>query len=44
MDDDLLTNYLVYMHFDFDGWDADKMDDCRKDGRKGVFRVERMVP
>ena len=27
MDDDLLTNYLVYMHFDFDNYDADKMEE-----------------
>jgi len=46
MVDDLERHYLVYMHFDFDNYDADKMDDLRPQSSelKGTFRVNRMVP
>ena len=44
MVDDLERHYQVYVHFDFDGYDADKMDDLRVDDLKGRFSVHRMVP
>ena len=38
--------YLVYMHFDFDQYDADKMDDQRAVSVElgGMFKAHRMVP
>ena len=46
MADDLDKHYLVYMHFDFDDYDADKMGDERHQSAelKGKFSVNRMVP
>lgn len=46
MVDDLDRHYLVYMHFDFDRYDADKMDDMRVASLdlKGQFKCSRMVP
>jgi len=37
---------FVYMHFDFDDYEPDKMDDLRKEDMnlKGQFRMSRMVP
>ena len=34
------------MHFDFDNFDADKMDDMRDQNSslKGLFRLDRMIP
>ena len=44
--DNLEVNYFVYMHFDFDGYQPDKMDDLRKENinYKGSFRLNRMLP
>ena len=46
MVDDLEKKYNVYMHFDFDDYDAEIMVDLRKQSKdmKGKFRVSRMVP
>ena len=46
MTDDLHDNYLVFMHFDFDDYQPDRMDDLRKINidYKGRFRNYRMVP
>ena len=46
MDEDLKHEYKVYMHFDFDKFDADEMDDMRRQtmNLKGIFRCNRMIP
>ena len=48
MSDDIDKPYNVYMHFDFDDYDGDQMNDMRdKKGSKnlhGLFRLSRMVP
>ena len=38
--------YRVYMHFDFDDFNADQMDDQREVNAslKGIFRLDRMIP
>jgi len=44
MVDDIETRYPVYIHFDFDKYDPDRMDDSRLLNQKGWFTVNRMVP
>ena len=46
MSDDTNQHYLVYMHFDFDDYDAERMDDQRENGYelKGTFISNRMIP
>ena len=46
MEDSLEHLYRVYMHFDFDDYNADKMDDMRAQslGMKGIYKMSRMVP
>ena len=43
---DLDKLYPVYMHFDFDNYDADKMEDLRAVSMelRGTFKAHRMVP
>ena len=46
MEDALDKKYHDYMHFDFDDFNADQMDDMRDQNTalKGLFRLDRMVP
>lgn len=44
MSDNMEVNYFVYIHFDFDDWQPDRLEDLRKDDMKGIFRGYRMVP
>ena len=47
MSKDLEKKYNVYIHFDFDDFDADAMIDMREakaKGCHGLFRIRRMVP
>ena len=46
MSENLEVNYFVYLHFDFDDYQPDKMDDMRKVdmSQSGKFRCHRMVP
>ena len=44
MVDDLGTVYEVFIHFDFDDYKPDRLDDLRKSGNKGEFHIYKMVP
>jgi hypothetical protein len=45
-DDSNNEHYNVFMHFDFDEWEPDVMDDRRKEDlfKKGKFVTHRMIP
>mgnify|MGYP006092693479 FL=1 len=44
LSDNLDVQQNVYIHFDFDDYQPDKMDDQRINGDKGTYQVHRMVP
>lgn len=44
MVDDTETRYPVYIHFDFDKYDPDRLEDLRAKGQKGWYSLNRMVP
>ena len=44
MVDDPETVYEVFVHFDFDDYAPDRLDDLRKSGSKGLFHLDKMVP
>jgi hypothetical protein len=42
--DDTDVIYEVFIHFDFDDYAPDRLDDQRANGNKGVFHTYKMVP
>jgi hypothetical protein len=43
-DDHKEVKYHVYMHFEFDDYAPDRLDDLRAKGKKGEFHTYKMVP